>query len=150
MKLGEQMSRKFIFVWVCWTLALSSLSAWAQERAVLDKYCVTCHNQKLKTAGLALDGADFVRPSNSADAWEKVIRKLRAEMMPPVGAPRPDKAALDSVASYLESSIDKVAAANPNPGRSTAIRESRPSCGWRRVSKKEFSSVRGFASAIPS
>src|SRR5215471_4813848 len=84
-------------------------STFAQDRALIDKYCVTCHNQKLKTAGLALDAADFARPSASADVWEKVIRKVRAEMMPPVGAPRPDKAAMTAVASYLETSIDSAA-----------------------------------------
>src|SRR5688572_15896952 len=80
----------------------ASESAIAQQRALVDKYCVTCHNQKSKTAGLSLDTADFVRPSNSGDVWEKVIRKLRAEMMPPVGAARPDKPSLDALASYLE------------------------------------------------
>src|SRR4030095_1571206 len=104
------MSRKSIFVALYLFLGLS---AFAQERALLDKYCVTCHNQKAKTAGLSLEGADFAHPSNSADVWEKVIRKLRAEMMPPVGAPRPDKVQLEAIASYLESSIDKIAAANP-------------------------------------
>jgi hypothetical protein len=101
----------------------------AQDRALLDKYCVTCHNQKAKTAGLSLEAADFARPSNSADVWEKVIRKVRAEMMPPVGAPRPSKAELDGLASYLETSIDKVAAANPNPGRKVLHRLNRAEYG---------------------
>src|SRR6185436_3022171 len=101
----------------------------AQDRAVLDKYCITCHNQKLKTAGLSLEAADFARPSNSADVWEKVIRKLRAEMMPPVGAPRPEKAALDGIASYLETSIDKIAATKPNPGRTVLHRLNRAEYG---------------------
>src|SRR5262249_7608799 len=99
------------------------------DRALVDKYCVTCHNQKMKTAGLSLETADFVRPSNSADTWEKVIRKVRAEMMPPVGAARPDKASLDSLASYLETSIDKVAAQNPNPGRTVLHRLNRAEYG---------------------
>jgi mono/diheme cytochrome c family protein len=107
----------------------TSQSVAAQQRALVDKYCVTCHNQKLKTAGLSLDTADFVRPSNSGDVWEKVIRKLRAEMMPPVGAARPDKASLDAVASYLETALDKGAAANPNPGRTVLHRLNRAEYG---------------------
>jgi hypothetical protein len=113
-------------------LCLVAFCAWtasAQDRAVLDKYCVTCHNQKLKTAGLALDTADFARPSNSADVWEKVIRKLRAEMMPPVGSPHPDKAAAAALASYLETSLDAAAAANPNPGRTVLHRLNRAEYG---------------------
>jgi hypothetical protein len=83
----------------------------------------------MKTAGLSLESADFVRPSNTADVWEKVIRKVRAEMMPPVGAARPDKSSLDNLASYLETSIDKVAALNPNPGRTVLHRLNRAEYG---------------------
>jgi hypothetical protein len=108
---------------------LSSAALFAQDRALLDKYCVSCHSEKLKTAGLSLEAVDFARPSNSADVWEKVIRKLRAEMMPPVGAPRPDKAALDGVAAYLETSIDKIAAMQPNPGRTVLHRLNRAEYG---------------------
>ena len=123
------MNRKLVFVLV-WTAVLwcaSSISA--QDRALLDKYCVTCHNQKMKTAGLSLETADFARPSNAADVWEKVIRKVRAEMMPPVGAARPDKSSLDNLASYLETSIDKVASLNPNPGRTVLHRLNRAEYG---------------------
>src|SRR5215471_5765931 len=113
-------------------VSLGNLCAWtslAQDRALIDKYCVTCHNEKAKTAGLALDTADFARPSNSADVWEKVVRKLRAEMMPPVGAPRPDKAVAAALASYLENSLDAAAAANPNPGRTVLHRLNRAEYG---------------------
>src|SRR5262245_42547034 len=125
----SKMKRKLLIFAGWLALLVCGQSGFSQDRAVLDKYCVTCHNQKAKTAGLALDGADFVRPSNSADVWEKVIRKLRAEMMPPVGAPRPDKAGLDTIASYLETSIDKLAAANPNPGRTMLHRLNRAEYG---------------------
>src|SRR5262245_31022237 len=87
----SKMSRKHTFVGTCVVVVLCVSSVFAQDRGVIDKYCVTCHNERLKTAGLSLDAADFVRPSNGADVWEKVIRKVRAEMMPPVGAARPDK-----------------------------------------------------------
>ncbi len=122
------MKQRALFL-VCAAVSLFSATAPAQDRAVLDKYCVTCHNQKLKTAGLAFDTADFARPTNNADVWEKVIRKLRAQMMPPVGSPRPEKAALDAVASYLETSIDKLADASPNPGRTVLHRLNRAEYG---------------------
>src|SRR5437660_1317541 len=101
----------------------------AQHHALIDKYCVTCHNERTKTAGLALESVDISHPAEHADIWEKVIRKVRAEMMPPVGAARPEKASLDVLASYLETSIDKVAAARPNPGRPTLHRLNRAEYG---------------------
>ena len=57
---------------------------------VLDKYCVTCHNQRLRTAGLTLDAVDSAAPASNAELWERVIAKLRARSMPPAGLPRPD------------------------------------------------------------
>src|SRR5438128_12421222 len=73
-----------------------------EYRAVLNRYCVTCHNEKLKTAGLMLDKMDIVNVPAGAEVWEKVIRKLRTNAMPPAGAPRPDKATYGSLARYLE------------------------------------------------
>jgi cytochrome c551/c552 len=81
-------------------------SAVSPQRAMLDRYCVTCHNQKLKTGGLTLDRIDLDKPAEGAETWEKVIRKLRGGMMPPQGMPRPDKATLDTFVSWLEESID--------------------------------------------
>src|SRR5258705_8132204 len=68
----------------------------ATQRALLNRYCVTCHNEKLKTAGLMLDKVDVEHVSASAEVWEKVVRKLRTGAMPPAGMPRPEKAAYDS------------------------------------------------------
>jgi mono/diheme cytochrome c family protein len=85
-------------------------------RGTLDKYCVTCHNERAKTAGLALDNLNLADVPGHAETWEKVIRKLRAGMMPPAGMPRPDHATSDGLASWLEREIDRAAAANPNPG----------------------------------
>ncbi len=99
------------------------------QRALLDKYCVTCHSQRLKTGGLALDTADLTNIPAQSEIWEKVIRKLRAEMMPPVGAARPDKAELDGLATLLETSLDKWAATRPNPGRATLHRLNRAEYG---------------------
>ena len=88
---------------------------------LVNKYCVGCHNQRLKTANLMLDRADSVNVANSAEAWEKVIVKLRSRAMPPPGMPRPDNATYDSVADWLESGIDRAAAAHVNPGRTASL-----------------------------
>src|SRR5579862_8457069 len=84
--------------------------------ATFTKYCVTCHNARLKTAGFVLDTADLKNVGGHAETWEKVVRKLRTEAMPPAGAPRPDRATYDSTAAYLEAELDRAAAARPNPG----------------------------------
>jgi hypothetical protein len=94
------------------TNAASATSA----RILLDKYCVTCHNARLKTANLTFDKMDLSHVSDDGAVWEKAVRKLRGGMMPPPGAPRPDLTAVDSFVSWLESSLDQAAGANPNPG----------------------------------
>jgi hypothetical protein len=86
------------------------------NKALVDRYCVTCHNQRLKTAKLALDVLDFAHPEKDALTWERAIRKLRGGMMPPPGASRPPVEAVNLLATYLEDSLDKAAAANLNPG----------------------------------
>jgi mono/diheme cytochrome c family protein len=96
-----------------------------QYRAVLNKYCVTCHNEKLKTANLMLDKLDVGNVPAGAETWEKVIGKLRGDAMPPPGLPRPDKATYDSLAAYLETALDRYALAHPNPGRPTIHRLNR-------------------------
>jgi mono/diheme cytochrome c family protein len=94
-------------------------------RAVLDKYCVTCHNRRLKTGGLALDMLDLAQLGEHAEEWEKVVRKLRTGAMPPVGRPRPDNALSESVVSRLEADLDRAALEHPNPGRPTLHRLNR-------------------------
>src|SRR5262245_40589618 len=89
----------------------------AAHRAVLDQYCVVCHNGTLKTASLELDSANIENPSKDAVVWEKVICKLRMQAMPPQGMPRPDKATYDALMSYLVTTLDRAAAENVNPGR---------------------------------
>ena len=87
------------------------------NRALLDRYCVGCHNQRLKTAKLELDVLDVTHPEKDALIWERAIRKLRGGMMPPPGAAaRPTPAEVNALATYLEDSLDKAGAANPNPG----------------------------------
>lgn len=93
----------------------------ASPRAFLDKYCVTCHNAKLHTAGLALDSPDAAKPEANPEMWERVVAKLRARSMPPPGMPRPDAATYQAVATTLENEIDRAWSANPNPGRVAAV-----------------------------
>ncbi|MCY4074868.1 MAG: DUF1587 domain-containing protein, partial [Acidobacteria bacterium] len=92
-------------------------------RAVLDRYCIACHNDRLRTGGLSLDAGtvDAADPSRHADIWEKVIAKLRTGAMPPPGRPRPDEATYDAMAGRLEADIDRVAAASPDPGRTSTV-----------------------------
>ena len=90
-------------------------------RALVKTYCVSCHNQRLKTAGLALDNVDADHVSNSADTWEKVVVKLRSRAMPPPAARRPDNATYDRVATWLENELDRAAEAHVNPGRTAEL-----------------------------
>jgi hypothetical protein len=90
-------------------------------RAVLDRYCVTCHNKRAKVAGLELDVVDIGQVDQSADVWERVVRKLRAGVMPPAGQPRPDAATLQALASDIELKLDRAAVDHPNPGRTESF-----------------------------
>ncbi len=102
-----------------------SSSPASQYRAVLNRYCVTCHNERLKTADLMLDKMDVANVTANASVWEKVIRKLRTAAMPPAGVPRPDPATYDGFATYLETTLDRAAAAEPDPGRPIVSRLNR-------------------------
>ena len=93
------------------TLATSA----ASERALLDQYCVTCHNQRLKTAGLMLDQLDIAQMHEHAEVWEKVVRKLRAGMMPPSGMRRPDAPVMESMITFMEKELDRDAVTNLTP-----------------------------------
>ena len=86
-------------------------------REVINGYCVTCHNENLRTADLLLDQADVDNVSLNPEVWTKVAEKLRAGAMPPAGMPRPDQATYDSFATYLETELDRAAETKPNPGR---------------------------------
>jgi cytochrome c551/c552 len=105
--------------------------AFGQAPALLTQYCVTCHNEKSKTAGLMLDKLDASHPGDHAEVWEKVVRKIRAGMMPPSGAPRPARAELDALAALLETELDGAAAAHPNPG----------SVGLHRLNRTEYANA---------
>src|SRR5262245_11490511 len=88
----------------------------SDTQQVLQRYCISCHNARLKTASLALDGVDLQNVGAQPQVWEKVVAKLRTAAMPPVGRPRPDAAAYDGVAGWLESELDRAATSHPNPG----------------------------------
>ena len=112
---------------VAWIVVLASVASRGQSStptptltptptptsALINQYCVTCHNQRAKTGGLALDTLSLSNIPAGAETWEKVIRKVRGGQMPPSGMPRPTPAALDALVAHLETSIDKAALATP-------------------------------------
>jgi hypothetical protein len=87
-----------------------------KPRALLDQYCVTCHNDRVKTANLSLQGLDLTQVADRAELWEKVVRKLRAGVMPPPDVPRPPLAEYEGLRDWLEAAIDRTAAAQAHPG----------------------------------
>ena len=105
--------------------AAPTSAAIAAQQALVDKYCVTCHNKRQKAAGLLLDETPLVRMAEQADVWEKVVRKLHVGAMPPAGLPRPDEATLNGFATWLEASLDAQSAKAPNPGRPAVHRLNR-------------------------
>jgi hypothetical protein len=117
------------------TLSLLFLSGvlLAQEpAAVVKRYCSGCHNTKLKSGGLSLDGLDFAAAGQHPQVWEKVVRRLRGRTMPPVGLPRPDESVYSAVVASLDASLDAAASAKPNPGRSDT---------FRRLNRTEYQNV---------
>ena len=101
--------------------AQSSFATADDSRAMLDRYCVSCHNDRLQSGGLALDIVDVARPAANPEIWERVVGKLRSGAMPPGGRPRPSGETYDAVASALEAALDQAATASPNPGRTNAV-----------------------------
>ena len=99
------------------------------QGALINQYCVTCHNQRAKTGGLALDTLSLSNIPDGAETWEKVIRKVRGGQMPPAGMPRPPQAALDGLVAHLETSIDKAALSAPVLRHSTIHRLNRSEYG---------------------
>ncbi len=105
--------------------ALQQESAAESAQALTKQYCVGCHNNKLKSASLSLEGLDLNKVSSDAGLWEKVLRKVAAKQMPPMGLPHPDEAKQKAFTSYLETELDRAAAAHPNPGHPTIHRLNR-------------------------
>jgi mono/diheme cytochrome c family protein len=96
--------------------AQASTSAVAAPQEVITRYCVGCHNDRLKTSGLSLEKLDAANAAANPDIWESVARKLQARAMPPQGARRPDEATYRTLETAIEHSLDAQAAAHPNPG----------------------------------
>src|SRR5262245_20441246 len=94
----------------------------SNARRVLDRYCVTCHNERLKTADLRLDRLDLSNPSADADVWEKVVRKVHTGTMPPSNVPQPSGDDRRALLLWLETSLDAASTARPNPGRTDTLR----------------------------
>jgi hypothetical protein len=118
--------RRLSAIALCALFACSQASAAdSSPKTLVNQYCVTCHNQKLKTGGLELDALDADHPEANAETWEKVVHKVRAGLMPPSGLPRPDRKTLDAFAATIEGGLDRAALANPNPGRTPLHRMNR-------------------------
>jgi hypothetical protein len=96
-----------------------------QLSEVLSKYCITCHNSRLKSGDLSLDRVDLAHIAQNAEIWENVVRKMRTAAMPPQGLPRPDEATYRSVTTYLETVLDQASSAAAHPGRAPARRLNR-------------------------
>jgi cytochrome c551/c552 len=99
------------------------------DPALVQKYCVTCHNARAKTGGLSLDGMTPADAGAHAEIWEKVARKIRGGMMPPQGMPRPDEATLDTFATALEARLEAQAGPHPDPGFKAVHRLNRTEYG---------------------
>jgi mono/diheme cytochrome c family protein len=99
------------------SLATAVEAPGAPSRALLDQYCVTCHSDGARQGDLSLEQIDLSRPSAHAETLEKVVRKLRAGLMPPPRRPRPDESTVTAFVTGLEAAIDLAAASTPNPGR---------------------------------
>jgi hypothetical protein len=109
--------------------AVRAASTPAGVHSTLDRYCVTCHNQRLKTGGLTLDNLDIQSISRDGEVWEKVVRKLRAGTMPPPGIPRPDRETYNATVSFLQDQLDASAKASPYAGRPALHRLNRAEYG---------------------
>src|SRR5580704_5082399 len=81
-----------------------------QNRALLTTYCITCHNSRLKTGGLALDTLNLQSAPDDAQVWEKALRKLRGHLMPPPGSPQPPQKDVDAFTAWMENTLDAHAA----------------------------------------
>jgi len=113
-----------------WLLPLAATAAATDgPSGMVSRYCAGCHSAKVKSGGLAITALDPLHPERDAAEWERVLVKLRSGIMPPAGAPRPTKAAVEQFASSIEAGLDRAAAAHPNPGRPALHRLNRTEYG---------------------
>lgn len=133
MTLGRAASLAIGFSWCCLAVAYVGAASPTQspaapattsapERALINQYCVRCHNDRTRSGGLALDTANLENVTQSADAWEKALVKLRMRAMPPPGSPRPEDRVYDALVASLEAKLDRAAKASPDPGRTDPFR----------------------------
>jgi len=101
----------------------------APDPALVQKYCVTCHNARARTGGLSLEGMNPAEVATDGEVWEKVARKIRGGMMPPQGMPRPDEAILESFVTGLETALETQARLRPDPGFKSVHRLNRTEYG---------------------
>ncbi len=94
----------------------------APYRALVSTYCLSCHNGKMKAGGFQLDAVNNEDLGAHQEAWERVVRKLRARQMPPQNARRPDEATHMAALTALETALDAASATMPNPGRTDTFR----------------------------
>ncbi len=120
----------FILLYIL-SVTCSAQSLAEKYQSVVDQYCVTCHNDQLKTAGLTLQDVNTRDLGGGAEKWEKVLRKLKVRSMPPSGMPRPDAETYNGFSQFLESGLDDYARANPQPGRAA----------MRRINRTEYANV---------
>src|ERR1700733_15692967 len=128
---GADQYNRSVFMGARWPIRGSVLAATfclafdahpqSQPAAVLNQYCLTCHNERLKTGGLVLNPADLTAVPEHAETWEKVIRKLQSGAMPPPGMPKPDTPATAALLSFLETGLDRAAATNPRAGKTPLL-----------------------------
>jgi hypothetical protein len=116
-KTSQILFYSWIFIVISITGNLNAATQGSDHRETLNQYCVTCHNETLKTARLQLDHLDPENVSENSAQWEKVLRKLRNRQMPPAGMPRPDEQTYNGLIEYLTAELDRSAEINPNPGR---------------------------------
>ena len=105
--------------------ASANLALTSDDHAIVKRYCLSCHNDRLKTATLSLEGVSAAPIGSAPEVWEKVVRKLRSGAMPPAGLPRPERAVSDRLVARLETALDRSAALRPNPGRTNVHRLNR-------------------------
>src|SRR4029450_408473 len=122
----------FAFCAFLWLSPLVAAPAAGPAREFVRTYCVTCHNDRLKTGKLSVEMLDADQVSKAAETWEKVVVKLRSRSMPPAGNRRPDNGTYDTVATWLETELDRAAGAKLNPGRPADPR---------RVNRTEYSNA---------
>jgi mono/diheme cytochrome c family protein len=88
------------------TSAVPQVAPADQHRAMVDTYCITCHNTRAKTGGLSLDGLNLQAAADNAEVWEKALRKLRGNQMPPPGSPQPPRKDVEAFVAWMENALD--------------------------------------------